>query len=246
MHQLRECERRGIITIVEAAQVLGRLGFILMASYRSLGRATLQPLVKRAADKKSSHGFTKTSQIWTVAMTHMKDVFQESFTNLPPLEFRLRKYTRAKVIVYSDASVSMMRSGLGFVVIDQESGKRFVCAAVRPPWLLASWSSIDRAPWFLHDDLRSNDKHQQHINALELLALVAAVWTCGEQIFRDRQVSHFSDNTAALSAAVSQKPAPRHTIEHTSLVFGLPPVSAMVRVGAVRCQPSRYSFKEMW
>ena len=136
-------------------------------------------------------------------MTHMKNVFQEPFTNLPPLEFRLRKYTRAKVIVYSDASVSMMRSGLGFVVIDQESGKRFVCAAVRPPWLLASWSSIDRAPWRLHDDLRSNDKHQQHINALELLALVAAVWTCGEQIFRDRQVSHFSDNTAALSAAVS-------------------------------------------
>ena len=34
--------------------------------------------------------------------------------------------------------------------------------------------------------------------------------------------------------------------QHTSLVFDLPPVSAVVRVGAVRCQPSRYSFKEMW
>ena len=107
------------------------------------------------------------------------------------------------MIVYPDASVSMMRSGLGFAVIKQESVKRFVCAAVRPPWLLASWSSIDRAPWLLHDDLRSNDKQQQHMNALELLALVAAVWTCGEQIFRDRQVSLFIVNTAALSAAVS-------------------------------------------
>ncbi len=107
------------------------------------------------------------------------------------------------MIVYSDASVCRMRSGLGFVVIDQESGKRFLCPAVRQPWFLASRSSIDRASLLLHEDLRSNDKQQQHINALELLALAAAVWTCGEQIFRDRQVSLFSDNTAALSMAVS-------------------------------------------
>jgi hypothetical protein len=96
-----------------------------------------------------------------------------------------------------------MRSGLGFVVIDQEAGERFVSAAVCPPWLLAIWSSIDRAPWLLHDDLRSVEQQQQHINALELLALVAVVWTCGEQIFRDRQVLFFIDNTAALSAAVN-------------------------------------------
>ena len=51
--------------------------------------------------------------------------------------------------------------------------------------------------------MHNNDKHQQHINVLELLALVTAVWTSGEQIFRDRQVSLFSDNTAALSVAVS-------------------------------------------
>jgi len=79
-------------------------------------------------------------------MTHMKDFFQELLTNLPPLEFCFREYTRAKVIVYSDASFSLIRSGLGFVVIDQESGKRFVSAAECPPWLLAIWSSIDRAP----------------------------------------------------------------------------------------------------
>ena len=84
LHQLRECERRGIITIMEAASVLGRLGFILTASYWSLGRAALQPLIKRAAAKKSSRGFTKTNQLWTVAMTHMKDFFQELLTNFPP------------------------------------------------------------------------------------------------------------------------------------------------------------------
>jgi hypothetical protein len=63
-------------------------------------------------------------------MTHMRDFFQEFFANLPPLEFCFGKYTRAKVIVCSDVSFRMMRSGLGFVVIDQESGKRFVFAAV--------------------------------------------------------------------------------------------------------------------
>jgi hypothetical protein len=107
------------------------------------------------------------------------------------------------VIVYSDASFSLMWSGLGFVAIDQEAGERFVSVAVCPPWLLAIWSSIDRAPWLLHDDLRSVEQQQQHINALELLALVEVVWTCGEQIFRDRQVLFFIDNTAALSVTVN-------------------------------------------
>ena len=69
----------------------------------------------------------------------------------------------------------MTRSGLSFVVIDQESDQRFVGAAVCPPWLLAIWNGVDRAPWLLHDDLRDVEKQQQHINGLELLALVAVV-----------------------------------------------------------------------
>ncbi len=203
LHQLRECERWGIITVMEAPSVFGRLGFIFTASYRSLGRASLQPLIHRAAAKKSSQGFTKTNQFWTAAMTHMKDFFQELLANLPPLEFCFRKYARDKVIVYSDDSFSLMRSGLGFVVIDQESVERFVSAAVCPPCLLAIWSSIDRTPWLIHDDLHSDEKQQQHINALELFALVAVVWTCGEKIFKDRQVLFFIDNTAALSVVVT-------------------------------------------
>ncbi len=81
------------------------------------------------------------------------------------------------MIVYSDASFSLMWSGLGFVVIDQEAGERFVSTVVFPPWLLAIWSNIDRVSWFLHDDLHSDEQQQQHINALELLALVTVVWT---------------------------------------------------------------------
>ncbi len=37
LHQLRECERRGIITIMESASVLARLRFIFTASYRHWG-----------------------------------------------------------------------------------------------------------------------------------------------------------------------------------------------------------------
>ena len=119
--QLRECERRGMITIMEAATVLVRMGFILTASYRSLGRATLHPLITRAAANKSSRGFSGTSQLWTVVMSHMTDFFQELLSNLSPLEFCFHRYTGGKVIVYSDASFSMTRNELGFVVIDQES-----------------------------------------------------------------------------------------------------------------------------
>ncbi len=220
LHQVRECERRGIITIMEA-------GFILTTIYRSLGREAIQPLINRVAAKKSIRGFTKTNQFWTVDTTHMKDFFQEILTNLPALEFWFRKYTRVKVIVYSDTSFNLMWSGLGFVVIDQETGERFVSAVVCPPWLLVIWSNIDRTPWLLHDDLLNDEQQQQHINALERLVLVTVVWTCGKQIFRDRQVLFFIDNTAVLSVAVvkrmCQKSAPRRSIEHTSLVFGLPP-----------------------
>jgi hypothetical protein len=41
----------------------------------------------RDTAKESSGGFTKTNQFWTVAMTHMKDFFQEFLTNLPLSNF---------------------------------------------------------------------------------------------------------------------------------------------------------------
>jgi hypothetical protein len=81
------------------------------------------------------------------------------------------------VIVYSDTSFNLIRSGLSFVVIDQEAGERFVSAVVYPPWLLAIWINIDRDPCLLYDDLHSDKHQQQHINELELLTLVEVVWT---------------------------------------------------------------------
>ena len=177
---LHECERRGLITIMESSTVLVRLGFILTTSHRSLGCSELQPLITRAAAKKSSRDFSGTLQFWTVVMSHMTDFFQELLSNLSPLEFSFHRYTGGKVIVYSDASFGMTRSGLGFVVIDQESSQRFVCVAV----------------------CLKGVKKKKHINALELLALVVVVWTCGEEIFRDRQVLFFIDNTDTLSSSV--------------------------------------------
>jgi hypothetical protein len=94
---------------------------------------------------------------------------------------------------------------------------------------MAIWNSVDRASWLLHDDLRDTEKQQQHINALELLALVAVVWRCGEQIFRDRQVLFFIDNTAALSTAVSGCAKSPHLTELSNTL----PLS----LACLKCQP---------
>jgi len=46
------------------------------------------------------------------------------------------------------------------------------------------------------------DQRKTHINALELLAIVAAVWTVAEEILQIREVVFFCHNTSAMSAAV--------------------------------------------
>ena len=42
-----------------------------------------------------------------------------------------------------------------------------------------------------------------HINSLELLAILAAVWTVGPSLLKGREVLFFCDNTSAMSAAVN-------------------------------------------
>ena len=45
-------------------------------------------------------------------------------------------------------------------------------------------------------------QRKTHINALELLAIVAAVWTVGKEFLQNCEVVFFCDNTSAMSAAV--------------------------------------------
>ena len=54
-------------------------------------------------------------------------------------------------------------------------------------------------PWLLRE---LSQKSGAHINSLELLAILAVVWTVGPQLLQGRDVLFFCDNTSAMSAAV--------------------------------------------
>lgn len=134
-------------------------------------------------------------------MTHMLCFFRELFRHMPPLQFCFQKRARDKVLVYTDASFSEARNGLGVIVIDQATGERFVCDSKCPRWLMETWNDTACNPWLLEES-DCKKRNQTHINVLELLAIVAAVWTMGPDMLRDRDVVFFCDNTSAMSAAV--------------------------------------------
>ena len=56
-------------------------------------------------------------------------------------------------------------------------------------------------PWLMRDKVGEKDK-DTHINAMELLGLLAVVWTLGPEVLTGRDVLMFCDNTAVMSATV--------------------------------------------
>ena len=199
---LLECKRRQRMHPREAAQLLGRLTFILSSSYGSVGRAATQPLVDRAANRAEGRGaHCKDKYRWTESMSHMLRFFQALFQELPDLQFDFKSHKKRKVVIYTDASFDSSRNGLGFIVFDQETGEQFVCDARCPPDLMARWEAVAHEPWPMQG-AAAQVGPRTHINALELLAITAAVWTVGPTMLQDREVLFFCDNTAAMSAAV--------------------------------------------
>ena len=115
----------------EASNLLGRLTFILSSAYASVGRATTQPLVDRAGDRAQGKGAgCKNRHGWTGSMTHMLEFFSALFAQVPDLMFDLRRKPKAKGVIYTDASFSEARNGLGFIVFDHETNQRYVCDAL--------------------------------------------------------------------------------------------------------------------
>ena len=51
-------------------------------------------------------------------------------------------------------------------------------------------------------DLVGEKDKDTHINTMELLGLLAVVWTLGPEVLTGRDVLMFCDNTAAMSATV--------------------------------------------
>ena len=120
----------------------------------------------------------------TDGLQRMFRFFRILFADFPPRTLYARRQTQRPVILYTDASSSRKRSGLGFVFLDGESSERLIFAALVPPDLLTMVG--DRGPI---------------INLAELLAVLSAVLTLGVRL-RDRGVVCFVDNTTAMSWAI--------------------------------------------
>jgi len=90
----------------------------------------------------------------------------------------------------------------GFLLFDQETKSEFVCDATCPDWLMSVWNDATSNPWLLSRWNKEEIRRKMHINALELLAIVTAVWTVGKEFLQNRGVIFFCDNTSAMSAAV--------------------------------------------
>jgi len=67
---------------------------------------------------------------------------------------------------------------------------------------MSVWNDATSNPWLLIGWNQEEIRRKTHINVLEVLAIVAAVWTVGAEILQNREVVFFCDNTSALSAAV--------------------------------------------
>ena len=199
LRELRRCAKEKRLLPREAANLLGRLTFVLSSAYTSVGRAATQPLVDRAADRPEAWTGKKWS--WTTSMTHMLAFFEALFQDLPPLSFDFRGKRKSKIVIYSDASIDPDRNGLGFIVFDQETNESWWCASPCPQELMEKWAEPGENPWLMRELVGEKDK-DTHINAMELLGLLAVVWTLGPEVLTGRDVLMFCDNTAAMSATV--------------------------------------------
>ena len=172
------------MTAAEASSLLGSLGFTLTAAYGAVGRAASQPLVQRAHHDGSCTG-------WTPALESMCEYFIALLPRLPELRLQLGARAGGHVIVWTDASHSPSFSGLGVVLLDTATGKRYEAESPVPRWVFSLLAGAEHS-----------------INQLEALALVAARLTFPDVMY-GRACLHFVDNTSALSAAVhgySSKP----------------------------------------
>ena len=186
----------------EASSLRGKLFFILSSAFGMVGRAATLPLVQRQY-RDATSAFLPQSELH-----HCLLFFEALLPSLPPLVVPLSPPQRRPLIVYTDASFSRrsasrradaqgaalecgarhprLRGGLGAVVYDPEDGVVRVAAA-DPNWrvLLSSW----------------RDNFKTYIAELETLAAIS-VYTTFPDLLAGRAVTHYVDNTVALSALV--------------------------------------------
>ena len=182
---LHSSKQNNYLSPHEAQVVSGRLTWVLSSSYASSGRAATLPLVDRAKKRDSLDMPARNQLSWNRALDFSLEFFVRFFAVLPPLRFDFNISQRRKVIVYSDTSFSIHRASMGIVLLDCESGQRWVCGSEIPSWIL-----------------RSLEDPETQINQLVLLTILCAVLTVGDSHMRGRDVLFFCDNCSALCAAV--------------------------------------------
>ena len=122
---------------------------------------------------------------FTPGMHIMTEFFVELFASLPDLIVPVGDSDEGHVLVYTDASDSPDHSGMGIVIIDTKTNRKFISECIVPPEFL---------------NLLRRDR-DAIINHPELLAIECAFLTFGD-IVRGRKVLFFGDNTSSLSAVV--------------------------------------------
>ena len=168
----------------QARSLVGKLGFTLSWAFGRVGRAGLQPLQRRA-DSESDDSFIDRPLLRSL------EFLRQIVDNLPRREIRLEADYRMPVVVWSDARYESDAGDPaqgGFVVYvppEGEEAERWIaCSHITPPEVVAIW-----------------DPRHQYIGQLELYYAVAPYWTLPE-VFKDRQVLHFIDNTSACAGLI--------------------------------------------
>ena len=168
-----------------SAQVIqGKLRWILQAAWGNVARDSIQPLVFRAS------GWDASTE-WNDRLSAMTAFLTVLFEHLPPLRWRLSQPRRKPVVVYTDAQYSTNgRKGIGVIVVDTDTGQRFVSGDLVPTHIL-DWIT----------EVRGVDL-QQKINQCELLAVTCAILTFSD-VLVEREVTFWIDNSTALKCCVN-------------------------------------------
>ena len=118
------------------------------------------------------------------ALSHAFAFFRKLFSRFPVRIWPLDVAEGPWILVYTDACKNTRRGGLGTVIFDRASGRKYVSSGICPPAI---------------EDQFARGGHI--INQLELLAILATLLTY-RQLLRGKRVYWHVDNCAALSACV--------------------------------------------
>ena len=167
----------------QAGKLRGLLGFTLMPVMWRFGRAATQPLSERQFASRGPF-------LWSYPLRMMHSFFERTLPDLPSLTVPMVAKRMRPVLLYTDAAFFLRRGEkvltIGFYFLDPVTGAE-------------KWG-FSELPHRFYRHFAPGKK--TYILQGELLAVVAAFCTCGDEDFAGRAVYVFIDNIGALSCVV--------------------------------------------